>query len=62
MEVYIGCCVEKLEDEGLLRVSKVEIAQLKDPLYFTGLPILLIFILIGPIRLRVIVDALLLIE
>mgnify|MGYP003431475769 CR=1 FL=1 len=54
--------MEKLEDEGLLRVSKVEIVQLKDPLYFTGLPILLIFILIGPIRLRVIVDALLLIE
>lgn len=58
----MGFCVDRLEEEGLLRVSKVEIVQLKDPLYFTGLPILLIFILIGPTKLRVIVEALLLIE
>ncbi len=49
-------------DEGLLKRSKAEMVHCREPLYLTGLAILFILILTGPMVLRVIVEALLLIE
>lgn len=51
--VYMGCWVETLEEEGLLSMSVAIIDQVKEPLYLTGLEMLLTNRLIGPIVLIV---------
>ena len=52
--VYMGCWVETLEEEGFLSRSVAIIDHIKEPLYLTGLEMLLTVRLIGPIALTVI--------
>lgn len=54
--MYMGCWVEILEEEGLLSRSVAIIDHIKEPLYLTGLEMLLIERLIGPIALIVMVE------